>query len=82
MTKDTVKKANRVLHSQIAEYIILSEETHLHVIKNVIISQMKDFVAVVNTDTRKIVTKDTEKEALDYVLDFFGSLQNSQSKLF
>lgn len=82
MKKETLKYTDKKGLKIFAKTFIKHKESHVHAIKNCIISKQIDFFAVVNKETLIIKAFDTEAEAIDFVLDFYKFLDGKQSDLF
>jgi hypothetical protein len=82
MKRETLKYTDAKGLKIFAQTMINHKESHIHVVKTIVIAKMIDFYAVINTDTLKITPFGTEDDALDHVLDYYGSIDAQQSKLF
>lgn len=81
MTKETLKYTTKNGLKVFAKTFIKHKDSHVHEIKNFIISKQIDFYAVVNKDTLIIKAFDSESEAVNYVLDFYKWLNGKQTSL-
>ena len=82
MKKETLNYATEHDLKVFAKTFIKFKDSHVHEIKNCVISKQIDFYAVVNKDTLVIKAFDLESDAVDFVLDFYKWLDGEQTKLF
>lgn len=82
MLRETLRYTTTEDLKAFARTFIKHKDSHIHEIKNCIISKQYDFYAVVNKETLNINAFDEEIDAINFVLDFYNLPIGIQSKLF
>jgi hypothetical protein len=81
MYRDTITYATKQDKKVFAKTMLMNSDTHVHEIKNIVISKQADFYGVVNRETLALHCFDTEKQSIDFVLDYFGWVGTIQSEV-